>query len=326
MLTEIGSGREYIEKGARLIKAGEIVAFPTETVYGLGADAFNPQAVDKIFKAKGRPSDNPLIVHLCGFENLGAVVSCIPDIAEKLYRAFCPGPLTMVMKKSKAVPDVVTAGLSTVGVRFPSHPAAIELIKLSTAIAAPSANLSKHVSPTTARHVYEDLGGKIPLIIDGGSSQVGIESTIIDISGESPVILRPGTITLEMINSVCNAVNNSGEVKVAIAPGMKYLHYSPRCDCVIGDDIPSIIRMYQDSVAKGTKTVILAKEDTIKQLAGLNVWSLGSKGEDVARRLYALLREGEKAFGLIIVESLGDEGIFYSVMNRVNKAVKRDVK
>ncbi|NCA67234.1 MAG: threonylcarbamoyl-AMP synthase [Clostridia bacterium] len=323
MLTKIGSGQEYIAMGAELIKAGEVVAFPTETVYGLGADAQNSAAVAKIFEAKGRPSDNPLIVHLNEFAQLNAIVESIPKLAYELYNAFCPGPLTMIMKKNANIPDIVTAGLDTVGVRFPSHPAARELIKQSGPIAAPSANASKHVSPTKASHVMEDLGGKIPLIIDGGSCDIGIESTIIDLTGAIPTILRPGIITREMLEKVCKVNYHTGEVRTALAPGMKYVHYSPHCACVVGDNTDSIAALYDQSVAKNQKAIILAKEDTVTLFGARECWSLGKDGKEVANRLYALLHEGEKKYDLILIENLGDDGVFYSIMNRARKAENR---
>lgn len=325
MLTTLGSGAEYIELGAKLIKAGEIVAFPTETVYGLGADAFNARAVFKIFEAKGRPADNPLIVHLYDYDQLKEIAEPTP-LVEAMYNAFCPGPLTMVLKKKTNVPDIVTAGLDTVGVRFPSHPVARELLRLSTAVAAPSANASKHVSPTTAMHVMEDLGGKIPLIIDGGTAEGGIESTIIDLVGENPIILRPGMITKEMIDRVCSCSYYDKEIKTALAPGMKYLHYSPYCDCVVCSGVEEIIRLYDENTFAGRKSVILARDMTAEMLGSRNVLSLGANAGIAAKRLYGLLREGEKAYDLIIIENLGNEGGYYSVMNRISKAANRGSK
>ncbi len=326
MLTKIGKGNKYIELGARLIMEGEVVAFPTETVYGLGADTFNPCAVQKIFEVKGRPTDNPLIVHLACYEQLREVAEDSTRYVKELYNAFCPGPFTMVLKKKPAVPDIVTGGLDTVGVRFPSHTVARELIRRSTAIAAPSANASKHVSPTCAMHVMEDIGGKIPLIIDGGVSEGGIESTIVDLTGEAPVILRPGLITKDMIDRVCSVGYCGHDPEIALAPGMKYLHYSPYCDCVIGADATDIARLYDECAEKGQRAIILARDSTAQALGCRCVRSLGTSAEIAARRLYSLLREGEKAFDLIIIENLGDEGIYYSLMNRIAKAAKRGNK
>ncbi|MBO4534641.1 MAG: threonylcarbamoyl-AMP synthase [Clostridia bacterium] len=319
MQTIIGTSKD-IASAARLIKAGEIVAFPTETVYGLGADFANPQAVAKIFEAKGRPQDNPLIVHLADWEQIYGVASSVPPLAEELYRRFCPGPLTMILPKDPSVPDVVTAGLKTVGVRFPSHPVARELIKASCPIAAPSANVSKHVSPTSAKHVLDDLDGKVPMILDGGDCQVGIESTIIDLTQEIPVILRPGAVTKEMLTEVCMCVNHTGEVKVALAPGMKYIHYTPRCDCTMCDP-KDMAEVYRDATAKGIKTVLLAREQTLKALPAMAAIDLGESDEEVMRHLFGALRQAEKKYQLIILERLPEEGLLYSVMNRAKKSV-----
>lgn len=318
----MGSGIESIKLGAELIKQGEVVAFPTETVYGLGADAFSSCAINKIYEAKGRPNDNPLIIHLYDISDLDKVAVDIPEIAFTLYNMFCPGPLTMILKKAPNVPYSVTGGLDTVGVRFPSHEVARELIRLSMPIAAPSANISKHISPTTAQHVFEDLQGRIPLILDGGSCNVGIESTIVDLSGDKPLILRPGAITKEMLLKVANFEEYKNNNK-ALAPGMKYTHYSPCCDCVVGDTIKDIKSIYDKNVKEGKSVIILAKDSTILSLGSRKAWSLGKNGNEAANRFYSLLREGEHQFALIIVENLGDEGVFYSIMNRAFKAAKK---
>ena len=321
METIIG-GKEYIQKGAELIKKGELVAFPTETVYGLGADYANPDAVRAIFQAKGRPQDNPLIVHLCDYDQLSLVAKDIPPLAKELYDRFCPGPLTMILPKQPSVPDEVTAGLDTVGVRFPSHPVARELIRLSCPIAAPSANVSKHVSPTSARHVLDDLEGKIPLILDGGDCQVGIESTIVDLTKEIPVILRPGAITKEMLAQVCMCVNHTGEVKVALAPGMKYIHYTPRCDCMMCDP-QDLASAYRQATEKGIRTVVLARRQILATMPPLDHIDLGEQDEEVMRNLFAALRAAEKEYQLIILERLPEEGLLYSVMNRAKKSVNK---
>lgn len=224
MQTLVLKGEDAIEKGAALIASGEVVAFPTETVYGLGADAFNESAVKKIFAAKGRPSDNPLIVHIADVSGLDGLVEDVSDGAKAVMEKFMPGPITVIMKKSANVPLSVTAGLETVGIRMPSHMVARAFIKrCGTPIAAPSANRSTHISPTSAEHVFEDMDGRIPLIIDGGECEVGIESTILDMSTGVPTILRPGAITAEMLAGVLGAVKTfTGKVVVAKAPGMKY--------------------------------------------------------------------------------------------------------
>ena len=321
MKTILGD-QNQIEQAARLIKMGEIVAFPTETVYGLGADYANPEAVGKIFAAKGRPQDNPLIVHLSDWAQIGEIAASVPPLAKELYERFCPGPLTMILPKSSRVPDVVTAGLSTVGVRFPSHPVARALIQASCPIAAPSANVSKHVSPTTAQHVLDDLDGKIPMILDGGDCQVGIESTIVDLTQEIPVILRPGAITKERLTEVCMCVNHTGEVKIAKAPGMKYIHYTPRCDCMMCPP-EGIAQAYREAQANGVKTVVLARRDTLSRLPQIAHIDLGEQDTEVMHNLFAALREAEKSYDLIILEQLPEEGVLYSVMNRAKKSVNK---
>ena len=221
VVTKVG-GSELIDEGAKILREGGLVAFPTETVYGLGADAFNAEAVKDIFIAKGRPQDNPLIVHFACVEDVKRAVKEIPEVAYKLWERFSPGPLTLVLPKSDELPLVTTAGIQTVGIRIPNHPIALELIKKSgTGIAAPSANTSGRVSPTLAEHVYEDMVGKIPLILDGGQTDVGIESTVLGLTKDVPIVLRPGAVTVEMLIEVLGKViNHKGEVIIAESPGM----------------------------------------------------------------------------------------------------------
>ncbi len=320
MNTIIG-GQEFIPQAAGLLLQGNLVAFPTETVYGLGANALDEQAVRSIYIAKGRPSDNPLIVHLADYEQLPLVAREIPPLAQELYNRFCPGPLTMILRKQPAIPSVVSAGLDTVGVRFPSHPMARELIRQSCPIAAPSANVSKHVSPTTAQHVYDDLHDRIPLILDGGACRYGIESTIVDLTQDIPVILRPGAITKEMLSSVCMVVNHTGQVKIALAPGMKYIHYTPRCDCTMCPP-DALAATYDQAVNQGIVTVVLARHNTLQSL-GVNMQyiDLGDTDDAVMHNLYAALRQAEQQYQLIILEQLPEEGLLYSVMNRAKKSV-----
>lgn len=318
---------EGIKDACELILKGQLVAFPTETVYGLGANALDSEAVKKIFLAKERPMDNPLIVHLADFEDIFKVAREVPQIAYTLFEKYCPGPLTMILKKNECIPDEVSAGLDTVGVRFPSHPLAVELIKGSAPIAAPSANLAKHISPTTALHVYEDLNGRIPLILDGGECSVGIESTIIDLTKEPPVLLRPGFITLEELSEICNAEKYSGPLNVALAPGMKYKHYAPKCPCVMRSS-DKLFDEYELAIQNGFNPVLIALQNTLDSLDKfltennykINVLSLGENGQSAAHYLYSHLHDAEKVYNYIILESMPETGIFFSVMNRAKKS------
>ena len=319
MKTEICKS-EGINKACKLILDGELVAFPTETVYGLGANALDGNAVKKIFIAKERPQDNPLIVHLADFDDVFKVAREVPPIAFTLFEKYCPGPLTMILKKSESVPDEVTAGLDTVGVRFPSHPLAIQLITGSAPIAAPSANLAKHISPTTARHVYEDLNGRISLIIDGGECSVGIESTIIDLTQTPPVLLRPGVITLEELSEICNAEKYTGTLDVALAPGMKYKHYAPRVPCVMRKT-EMLTSEYELAVKNGKNPVIIATQQTIDSLLNrFNTLSLGENGVSAAHYSYSNLHLAECKYDYVILESMPETGVFFSVMNRAKKS------
>ena len=320
METIISKKASDIRRAAALIREGELVAFPTETVYGLGGNALDKDASRKNYAVKGRPSDNPLIVHLTDWSEVTSIA--VPNAAAKaLYDAFCPGPLTMILPKLPCLPYETTGGRDTVAVRFPSHPIARELISLAgVPIAAPSANVSKHVSPTDARHVYDDLNGKIPLILDGGPSDVGIESTIVDLTGSVPTVLRPGDISKEDIAAVLGeAKNYAGEVKEALAPGMKYKHYSPRVPCYLvkkGD----FARAYLEAEAKGLRAVAIATEETIAgELVGRDVISLGFTPKDAQHRVYAALRAAE-SHDIALVEDLSDKCGYFAAMDRIKKA------
>ena len=237
---------DVMEQAGKLIAEGELVAFPTETVYGLGGDALDPDASRRIYAAKGRPSDNPLIVHIADFDDMKRVAREVPEQAKKLADAFWPGPLTMIVWKSDAVPEATTGGMQTVAVRMPNHPVALELIRRSGClIAAPSANTSGRPSPTEAQHVAEDLSGKIAMILDGGPVGIGIESTIIDLTEEKPMILRPGYITPEMLSEVLQeevvidpGIIAADDTRKPKAPGMKYKHYAPKAEMIIVDGAP----------------------------------------------------------------------------------------
>ena len=322
METEVLSIEEGLEKACKLLKNGELVAFPTETVYGLGADCTNSEAVEKIYLAKGRPQDNPLIVHIADIEDVKKVAREIPKEFYLLAEKFLPGPLTIILKKGDLVSPVVTCGLDTVGIRMPRNEVARKIIRESGVfMAAPSANSSKHISPTTAKHVYDDLKGKIPLIIDGGSCDVGIESTIIDLSGE-PTVLRPGAITREMLEDVLGEVGEfKGKIKVAKAPGMKYKHYAPKVPAVMCDTIEDVIKEYKEAVKKDLHPVIIGKNHP--EYFCLNLLNIGSNGNEYAKNVYNALHVAEENFSYIIVEKLEDEGVAHSVMNRLLKATAK---
>ena len=318
-----------------IIKRGGLVAFPTETVYGLGGDALNPESSKKIYAAKGRPSDNPLIVHIAREEDLDALVSEIPESAKLLSDAFWPGPLTMILKKSPLVPTETTGGLDTVAVRFPSHKTAQELIKAGGGyIAAPSANLSGKPSPTLAKYVLEDLDGRVDAIIDGGDIPIGLESTIVDLTGDVPMILRPGYITKKMLESVLGEVKTDPTILDANskerpkAPGMRYRHYAPKGDLTIvegsrEDVIDYINRALSDAREADLKTGVIATNETAAFYCADIVKKAGNRNapEETAASLYRILREfDDENVEVIYSESFQEDGIGDAVMNRLLKA------
>lgn len=326
---------DKITIAADVLKHGGTVVFPTETVYGLGANALDGEAVKNIFKAKGRPSDNPLIVHVASLEDAKPLVESIPDNAYLVASSFCPGPLTIILKKSGIVPKVTTGGLDTVAVRIPNHNIALELIrKAKVPVAAPSANISGSPSPTCAKHVIQDLDGRVDVIIDGGSSTVGVESTVIDLTKDTPVIVRPGGVTLEQLKGVLGEVyldpslfKKDDNIK-AIAPGMKYTHYSPNAEVIIVDGslektvdkINKLINMYR---LEGKTVGIMATDQTKKLYNFGQVISLGNRNnlEQIAANLFSVLREfDDLGMDVIIAESFSQENIGLAVMNRLVKA------
>lgn len=321
-----------MKEAAQLINQGEVVAFPTETVYGLGADATNEEAVKKIFIAKGRPGDNPLIVHITSVDQIQTVIRGeMPVWAKKLADAYWPGPLTMIFDKGDRIPSCVTAGLDSVAVRIPSHKDARNLIDAAQKpIAAPSANLSGRPSPTTAKHVYDDMNGRIPMIIDGGESDVGLESTVLDVRSLPVKVLRPGGITPKMIADVVGEVEVAGSVmrplkegETVLSPGMKYKHYAPEGSLVIvkGNQkkvAEAILNMYD--ATEGEKC-ILALEGNLKNYPGKNVFSLGKDPKEMAHRLFDALREMDaRGVSAIFSEAVDAEGIGLAVMNRLGRA------
>lgn len=331
---------ECLKEAAKLIAEGELVAFPTETVYGLGADALNKKASKKIYEAKGRPSDNPLIVHICRFEQLALIAEEVPDRAKKLAELFWPGPLTMIVRKNDRVPYETTGGMDTVAVRMPNHPAALKLIEMSGClIAAPSANTSGRPSPTQAVHVACDLDGRIPMILDGGSVGIGIESTIIDLTEEVPMILRPGYITKEMLEE---ALSERVQVDPGIsldtlekpkAPGMKYRHYAPKADLAVVDGtqecvVEEINRLVKEKQKHGLKVGVIAAEETKHLYEADWVVSVGARTDEdaIARHLYQVLREfDDLGAQAVYSESFQTKRIGQAIMNRLLKAAGHQV-
>lgn len=313
-----------IRRAAALLRAGELVAFPTETVYGLGADALNGAAAARIFAAKGRPADNPLIAHIAGESGLAGLIAGEPcACARKLMRAFWPGPMTLIFPKSPRVPREVTAGLDTVAVRMPSHPVARALISAAqTPIAAPSANRSGRPSPTTAAHVLEDMEGRIPLILDGGPCEVGLESTVVDVTGARPRILRPGGVTLEMLEGVVGDVDVDEGVlhqlqagSQARSPGMKYKHYAPKGEVTIVTGpraAQEIARLYD---AADGRAAILAFSQA--DYGARRVYRL----KNAPGELFAALRQlDEDGMETIYAEDVPTTGVGLAVMNRLMRA------
>lgn len=326
-----------MQKAGRIIKEGGLVAFPTETVYGLGGDALNPEASEKIYAAKGRPSDNPLIVHIYRIEDLYKVAADVSDDAVKLAGKFWPGPLTMIFKKKRIVPMETTGGLDTVAVRMPSNRIAAAFIEAAGGfIAAPSANLSGRPSPTEASHVIEDMNGRIDMIIDGGRSVIGLESTIVDMTEPVPMILRPGYITGDMIRDTIGGVSYDpavfGEVNEGLrpkAPGMKYRHYAPRGELTIvkGDRDPVVSYMREAldrGLREGLRVGIIATDETKDNYRDATLlMSVGARDdeEEIARHLYSVLRRcDDEDIDLIYSEDFSTPRIGQAIMNRLIKA------
>ena len=325
---------KIMKEAGALLKAGALVAFPTETVYGLGANALDAKAPAKIYAAKGRPSDNPLIVHIADMESLKLITEEIPEAAYQLADKFWPGPLTMVLKKSDAVPYGTTGGLDTVAVRMPSHPIALEMIRYGGGyIAAPSANTSGRPSPTLASHVLDDMNGIIPMILDGGAVGIGIESTIVDLTEGVPTILRPGFITKEMLEEVVGEVQidkglSADSKTPPKAPGMKYRHYAPKADLMIVEGareavIEKINALVQENESKGVCTGIIGTEETISRYPSGIVKSMGTRRDElsISSHLYSILREFDESDAEIIYSESFSEGAMGSaIMNRLLKA------
>lgn len=329
--------REEIRRAGEVIKRGGLVAFPTETVYGLGGDALNPEASGKIYAAKGRPSDNPLIVHIADMEHLEGIAESVPESARILAEKFWPGPLTMIFPKTGIVPRETTGGLDTVAVRMPSHPVALSLIEASGGyIAAPSANLSGKPSPTEAIHVIRDLKGRIDMIIDGGSTSIGLESTIVDFTGNVPVILRPGFINPEMLREILGIVEidpgiagipEGSDVRPK-APGMKYRHYAPRAELTVVEGeaaavVREINRLTEEAAAAGKRAGVISADETKDLYRADVVHGIGSRAEEetIARHLFGVLRElDDDGVDVIYSESFDTPNMGMAIMNRLLKA------
>ena len=345
---------ELVAEAGRILRQGGLVAFPTETVYGLGGNALDPEASEKIYAAKGRPSDNPLIVHIADLEDLAVIAQEVPETAVRLAREFWPGPLTMILKKAGQVPKQTTGGLDTVAVRMPDHPVALALIRAGGGfIAGPSANVSGRPSPTSAAHVWEDLHGRIDAIADGGEGRIGIESTIIDLTADPPVILRPGYISRDMLQQVIGKVEmdpglsgNDPDVRPK-APGMKYRHYAPKADMKLVEGEMSrvtaaVCRLAGQALAEHKKVGIIASEETMPvymqflrslPAAGeegnrIVLRSAGTRTQEVtiARHLYGILRDFD-ALGVqeIYSEAFETPVMGQAIMNRLIKAAGHQI-
>ena len=327
---------KIINNAGKIINEGSLVAFPTETVYGLGADGLNDEACKHIFEAKGRPNDNPLILHISNISMLYNLTDEINEESKKLMESCWPGPLTIIFKKSDKVPSAVTAGLDTVAIRYPKDEIALALISAAnTPIAAPSANLSGKPSPTRAIDVYQDLNGKIPLIIDGGACDIGIESTVIDLSEEVPTILRPGFYTYEYIKDILPNVKLDDSIvdskKIPKSPGQKYTHYAPKAkmEIFVGEKASDeILKKALDEKSKGKKVGVLVFEDQLSKFKDFKLISLGNRYDltYMSHVLFTSLRlMDDENVDLILAEGVSEEGLGKSIMNRMKKSASFNV-
>ncbi|MTI80616.1 MAG: threonylcarbamoyl-AMP synthase [Firmicutes bacterium] len=341
IIKDITKKDHAIKEAGSVIAQGGLVAFPTETVYGLGANALDGQAVKSIFQAKGRPADNPLIVHVATIEEIAKVSSKCTETAHKIMQAFWPGPLTLVLPKTDSVPKEVTCGLDTVAVRMPNHPVALKLImEAGVPVAAPSANLSGSPSPTTAQHVIDDLEGRINGVLDGGPANLGVESTVLDISNEIPIILRPGGVTAEQLEEVIGPVrhykgleNHHSQISPR-SPGMKYKHYSPKAGIILiegqAEDIvlhtKELINRYQK---ENKKVGVLSSEESAHNYPGTEVLHYGKRNNpaSAAAVLYAALRSFDLlGVDIIIAEGMPETGLGKAVMDRLKRAASSVVR
>lgn len=340
IIKDINKDIKFIEEAGAIIRAGGTVAFPTETVYGLGANALDEEAVKKIFIAKGRPQDNPLIVHVCS-KNISELVKEVPEVAQRMIDKFWPGPLTIILEKNDIIPNMTSANLNTVGIRMPSSEIALKLIELSKRpIAAPSANISGRPSPTEVERCIEDLNGKVDYIIGGESSDIGVESTIIDCTVNPPLVLRPGGITLEMLKEIDSNIEIDSALKSKPtenfkpkAPGMKYRHYAPKAHLKIikgknEKTIEIINEILENYIEKGNDVAILTTDENLNKFNSGKVISLGSENNlnEIAKNLFETLRKcDDLGVQHILCQGFEEKGVGLAIMNRLNKAAGYDI-
>ena len=340
IIKDINKDIKFIEEAGDIIRDGGTVAFPTETVYGLGANALDEEAVKKIFIAKGRPQDNPLIVHVCS-KNISELVKEVPEVAQRMIDKFWPGPLTIILEKNDIIPNMTSANLNTVGIRMPSSEIALKLIELSKRpIAAPSANISGRPSPTEVERCIEDLNGKVDYIIGGESSDIGVESTIIDCTVNPPLVLRPGGITLEMLKEIDSNIEIDSALKSKPtenfkpkAPGMKYRHYAPKAHLKIikgknEKTIEIINEILENYIEKGNDVAILTTDENLNKFNSGKVISLGSENNlnEIAKNLFETLRKcDDLGVQNILCQGFEEKGVGLAIMNRLNKAAGYDI-
>lgn len=320
-----------LEQAGKIIKEGGLVLFPTETVYGIGANGLNEKAVKKIYEAKGRASDNPLILHIANFEMLPQIAQNISDIEKKLMEAFWPGPFTIILNRTKIVPDIVTAGLETVGIRMPSGIIAQKLIEYANVpIAAPSANISGRPSGTNLEDIYNELKDKMDFIINGGSTEVGLESTVVRVIDNIPHILRPGKITAEDIKNVVGTVEIDEHIlhktvkeQKILSPGMKYRHYAPNAKCLLvySKENNHLINKIQELASEYKNPIIITKSENLEKLKGLRTIDMGNSLETISKNIFTILRKVDKYHpDMVIIEGVEKEGLGLAIMNRLIRA------
>ena len=329
--------KQEIEEAAEEIKKGNLVIFPTETVYGIGANALDENAVKKIFEAKGRAQDNPLIVHVANIDMVKTIVEHIGTLEQKLIEKFWPGPLTIIMKRKsdKVIPNIVTANLDTVGIRMPSNLLAKELIeKAGVPIAAPSANVSGKPSGTNIEDIKEEFEGKVSYILDGGSTDIGLESTVIKVENDKIDILRPGKITKEQLEEVANQVEvdkhvlgKVGKEEIVASPGMKYRHYAPNTNCMMVYSkneqkmIEKINEIAEELEQTGKQVLVFAKREHLSNIVAKKKWNMGNNLDEVAQNIFTLLRKVDKEkVDLVLIEGVGEEGLGLAITNRLIRA------